>query len=274
MICNRIIVEIFYADNFGFVNYGTEYYISFFCFTLLGIVIIWYGKKCRTQGISDNIHLPFIVIYLLLQISKIFIRLYLNTFDVREDLPLYLCNLMPFFMLWSFAQKNEKVFKIFAFWILAGSFQSLITPTLEHSFPHYEYFRYWFVHSGITISVLYGFFVYKWKLTLRDGMISLIWLNIFAAFIYIVNTYLGSNYFYLNAKPPGTNLYTLLSDWPWYILQLEFVAVFLFSVVASPFYLMQSGMKFTTPAVAIISWVKNIKKIPPKTTVNQDNFNL
>lgn len=236
----------FYVDNYSFVNYGTEYFLSCIVFLTIGVMVIWYGLRCRNRGVQDRFHISFIFFYLLLQLSKSIIHWHLGVFDVREDLPLYLCNMMPFFMFWAFYRNNKKVFKIFAFWILAGSFQSIITPTLEHSYPHYEYFRYWFIHSGITISVLYGFIVYKWKLTFRDGWLSLLWLNIFAAVIYVINHFLGSNYFYLKQKPPGANLYSLLNDWPWYIFQLEFVAIILFAIVASPFYLLKN--KFHYPS--------------------------
>jgi hypothetical integral membrane protein (TIGR02206 family) len=236
-------MNAFLQDNYGFVNYGTEHFVSFILFLLIGILFIVYARKTHKKELADKLHLLFIVFYLIAQITKPLLKLYLGTFDKHDDLPLHLCNLMPAFLLWAFYQPNQRVFKIFSFWILAGSFQSLLTPTLENSFPHFEYFRYWLVHSGITISVFYGFFVKKWRLTIRDGWISLFWLNVFAFTIYFINTLIGSNYFYMNGKPPGTTFYSLLGDWPWYIVQLEFVAILLFGIIVLPFYVQERFTK-------------------------------
>ena len=40
---------------------------------------------------------------------------------------------------------------------------------------------------------------------------------------------------YLNAKPPGATIYSILGPWPWYILSLEGVIFILFSLLLIPF---------------------------------------
>ena len=60
---------------------------------------------------------------------------------------------------------------------------------------------------------------------------SAIAMNLTAAIIYPINWLLGSNYFFLNGKPPGTTLYTVLPEWPTYILCLEGILLFLFTLV-------------------------------------------
>ena len=45
-------------------------------------------------------------------------------------------------------------YEILFFLILAGTLQSLITPS-EYNFLNFTFFRYWFVHSGLVIFMLY-----------------------------------------------------------------------------------------------------------------------
>ncbi|MBK7633257.1 MAG: TIGR02206 family membrane protein [Saprospiraceae bacterium] len=120
--------------------------------------------------------------------------------------------------------------------MIAGCAQSIFTPTLTESLPHYEAVRYWVVHAVIILGALYGIFVYGYKPTIKDAIFSAIGMNILAAFLYPINVALGSNYMYLNGKPAGKTFYDLLGPWPDYILVLEFVIIIFFSLLLVPFY--------------------------------------
>ncbi|HPQ21169.1 MAG TPA: TIGR02206 family membrane protein, partial [Saprospiraceae bacterium] len=105
------------------------------------------------------------------------------------------------------------------------------TPTLTEYMPHYEAIRYWIVHSGLPLLAIYGYYIYGWQPTMKDALISGIALNILALIMYPINLLLGSNYVYLNGKPPGTTLYSYLGPWPYYIISLEFVWIIMFSLL-------------------------------------------
>ncbi len=111
---------------------------------------------------------------------------------------------------------------------MAGTLQALFTPTLTERLPHYEAIRYWVVHAGLPILALYGYYIENWHLSYKDALRSGLALNILALFIYPLNILMGSNYIYLNAKPPGTTLYSILGPWPYYILSLQLVWLVLF----------------------------------------------
>jgi hypothetical integral membrane protein (TIGR02206 family) len=71
--------------------------------------------------------------------------------------------------------------------------------------------------------------------TWKDALFSAIGLNLIALVIYFANLIFDSNYMYLNAKPPGVTIYSILGPWPWYILSLEGVIFILFSLLLIPF---------------------------------------
>ena len=72
------------------------------------------------------------------------------------------------------------------FLILAGTLQSLITPS-EYNFLNFTFFRYWFVHSGLVIIMLYATFVYKMRPTLKSVFKSFIGMQFYVIFMFIIN---------------------------------------------------------------------------------------
>jgi len=55
--------------------------------------------------------------------------------------------------------------------------------------------------------------------------------------IFVVNQIIGSNYLFVARKPPGPTLLDVLPDWPWYILAIEAIGLFVFLILYAPFAL-------------------------------------
>jgi len=223
-------------ENGTFTNYGIEHLI---CFTAT-IVFIWGIIYLGKNKWDENRQKLFITIICILgastQLFKVGYKSYTGIFDVTNDIPLHLCNIMTLVMPFIMWTKNKTAWGIVFFWIIAGCAHSIFTPTLKESLPHYEAVRYWLVHGVIILCALYGHFVYGFTLTLKDAVMSAIGLNLLAAVIFPINLYFGANYMYLNGKPAGKTFYDLLGEWPGYILTLEIVVIILFGAILLPFY--------------------------------------
>ncbi|HAQ39199.1 MAG TPA: TIGR02206 family membrane protein [Saprospirales bacterium] len=226
----------FLDDNFNFEIYSPEHIIGVISFAIFGILIIWIGKKNKSAASKRTILLYFTFAIFLSQIAKVVILLSLGRFDEKTDIPLQLCNVAPLILWFAYYFRSRALWGIIFMWIMAGTIQSNFTPTLEHSFPHFEWFRYWIIHVLVVIAVIYGFVVLDYRLKWKDIFISLFWLNIFALIVYPINLWLDANYLFLVEKPNGKTMFDLLGKWPYYILQLEFVAILLFSLLYLPFH--------------------------------------
>lgn len=230
-------LDAFLTDNGGFSNYSIEHGI---CFILIIYGIFLTISKGKNNWDSDKQRLYITIICslgALSQLFKVFYRLYAGVFDITADLPLHLCNLMTIVMPFIVWYKNRFFWSLTFFWIMAGCAQSIFTPTLTETLPHYEAVRYWLVHGVIILGALYGWLVYGYHVTIKDAFISMLGLNVLAAVMYPINVLLGANYMYLNAKPPGTTFYDLLGAWPHYIWMLEFVVLLFFGILLLPFHL-------------------------------------
>ena len=110
---------------------------------------------------------------------------------------------------------NCKIFltRYHFFLIIAGTLQSLITPS-DYNFLNFTFFRYWFVHSGLVLFMLYATFVYKMRPTIKSVFKSFIGMQFYMILMFLINYLLGSNYFYTNRKPDATTLLDVFGEWP------------------------------------------------------------
>ena len=164
-----------------------------------------------------------------------FIIFYTGTFRLEKDLPLQLCHYGSLFILPVMIWKNEKVFRILYFWVMAATLQAMVTPDLQADAPHYWFWRYWIVHAGPVFCFIYAAVVYRFRPLPISIWHSWLALNGVMAITAIINWLVGSNYAFLCRKPPVKSLFDVLGPWPWYLLVIEGLAFVLFALVYLPF---------------------------------------
>lgn len=118
---------------------------------------------------------------------------------------------------------------------MGGCIQALITPDLKGAFPYYLDIRYFVVHIGLVQSTLYAVLVYKFRPTWRSFGKAFLWANYYFVFVLGINYLLGTNFMYLNEKPPTPTMLDLFGEWPWYIIGGEFLCLMMFGIVMLPF---------------------------------------
>lgn len=229
-------LELFLKDNGGFTNYGIEHAICFSGCIVLIIYVLYKAKNYWNMSQQQFYIALICTAGASTQIFKVIYRYYAGVFDHTADIPLHLCNIMTLVMPFIMWFKWRKLWGITFFLIIAGCAQSIFTPTLTESMPHYEAIRYWLVHAVIILGALYGWYVYGYIPTVNDAIRSAVGINLLAALLYPINVMLGANYMYLNAKPPGATFYDLLGPWPEYILMLEFILILFFGMILIPFH--------------------------------------
>lgn len=227
--------DFFFEENVDFIPFSEQHLWIIIILILFGISIISWSKRQteRIQIITGNI---FAFSISLTVVFGSILNVYKPDFNYQEDLPLHLCSFLALIIpVLSFTRKYL-FYEIFLFLILAGTLQSLITPT-EHNYLNFPYFRYWFVHGGLVIFVFYTTIIYDMRPTLKSVFKSFLGLQIFTAFIIVINYILGSNYFYTNAKPNTSTLLDVFGEWPQYIFVVEIIVIPFFLLIYLPFYI-------------------------------------
>lgn len=233
----------FLINNNSFEANSWEHVISVLIFTVIGVAFILYGNRLKGEVAKRKLLLYFTFGIFLSQLAKVGILLSIGEFDPATDLPFHLCNVAPIILWTAYYLRSRVLWGVIFLWIMAGTLQANFTPTLHQAFPHFEWFRYWIIHVWLVIALLYGIINLGYRMKFMDIFRSLLWLNVFAAIIYPVNLALDANYLFLVEKPDGKTMIQLLSSWPYYILQLELVALLLFSIIYLPFYFSARGSK-------------------------------
>jgi hypothetical integral membrane protein (TIGR02206 family) len=224
-------LESFYTDSHLDVTHKPEHWVNVGIYFALGFLLLYLGRyKWNEEQRYKYIVWISVFIYGL-QIFKTCIRLYLGNFNHETDLPLHVCNILPLGMALVYGMRNRALFGILFFWVMCGTLQANFTPTLWDYFPHYESIRYWATHSLLPFIAIYGLVVIGFKINFRDVIISWLAMTVGAYLMYHVNNALGSNYWFVNAKPNAKTIYDLLGPWPTYMFQLFPVVLVLFTVM-------------------------------------------
>jgi hypothetical integral membrane protein (TIGR02206 family) len=227
--------DFFILENTDFIPFTLQHLVVvLFCF-LFGILLVKFSQKQskKNQNLIGNLFAFSISITV---IFGTFLNVLKGNFNYQENLPLHLCSFLALLIPILSYTRKLLYFEVFFFLILAGTVQSLITPS-EYNYLNYPFFRYWYVHAGLVIFMMYAVFVYKMKPTLKSVGKSFLGMQLYMVFMFLINYLLGSNYFYTNRKPNATTLLDVFGDWPQYIFVVEIIVIPFFLLIYLPFYL-------------------------------------
>ena len=66
---------------------------------------------------------------------------------------------------------------------------------------------------------------------------SFLGMQVYMVLMFVLNYFLGSNYFYTNRKPDAATLLDLFGDWPQYVFVVELIVIPLFLLIYLPFFI-------------------------------------
>ncbi len=226
----------FFKQNYDFQVQSLEHVLSSVGFVIFFTLLLLLGRKLYPKKQERNI-LYFACFLVFIAHPQMLVGRWLtDTFDHTKHIPLHLCNIMGFLLPIALILKNRKLWSVMYYWIMLGTIQSLVTPTLQESFPHYEYWRYFIIHAGLVILALYPIFVYRWRLSFSEGLFAAFMMNMIVIPVYFIDLWIGANYMFMLGPPDGDTIYNLLGDWPKYFLHLEWFTLVGFGLLTLPFY--------------------------------------
>ena len=150
-------------------------------------------------------------------------------------MPLHLCGmsiLLTAIVLWF---RSDKVFQVAYYWVTAGATMSLLTPDLQFGFPSFAFWSFFLGHGLPVLGIAVAVFV----LDMRPQARSILWALAGTWMMGLVaapfNLAFDTNYLFLRQKPFGATPFDYFGPWPWYLLVVNFVGLFLFALCYLPF---------------------------------------
>ena len=211
---------------------------------LFSIFLFRFSKRYLNKQEQETVLHSLAIFISLTVISFHTYKISQGGYSLQTDLPLYLCSLLGLIIPVFTYYKRRWMYEILLFWIIAGTTQAVATPDIPMGFPSFEFFRYWIVHLGLVVVILYATLVLNYKPTLKSVFKSILGLQVYLILMVIVNYVLDANYFYLNRKPESASILDYLGEWPLYIIVAQLILVPYFLLIYLPFYF--SGKKVTT----------------------------
>lgn len=227
--------DVLLAPNNDFQTFGLQHGLTLVFSAIVGILLIRLGRR-SDQATKDRIGRIIGLSIICAMFLWIGIRLVQGTFDHRIDLPLALCRVMGLLAPVLAYTKSYRLFEVLYFWILAGTLQALITPDLDPGFPHLKCMKFWVVHSGLVILILYFVMVQGYRPTWKSMWRAFGWLQVAFLLTIVLNYLLDANYNFLNSKPESASVLDHLGAWPYYILFVQLLIIPLFALVYLPIH--------------------------------------
>ncbi|OWY25903.1 TIGR02206 family membrane protein [Sphingobacteriales bacterium UPWRP_1] len=239
--------EYVIKENHAFTMWSAEHVLALLFFALLGYIIIRRAASAQMAGYKNRLFMGMGWVISGTVIGWSLIKISLGNFSINQDLPLPLCNFLALVLPVFTITRSLFLFELFYFWVLSGTLQAIITPDLQDSFPHYHFIKYWVVHLGLVIVVVYAAVVYQMRPSSKSILKAFLWLQPYVLFCMAVNYLLHANYLYLNAKPPVASLLDFMGPWPVYIFVAQLIAMPLFLLAYLPFWLYKRKLRAAAP---------------------------
>lgn len=174
---------------------------------------------------------------MLSEVSLIWWTVSIGMWDIRYNLPLNLCTVSLYLAAAMLVTKSYTLFEIVYFFGIGGALQAMITPDLFYTFPHFRFLHFFTAHIAIILAVLYMIAFYKYEVTFRSFIKSLVVLHVLALIVFFINQMTGANYMFLARKPSGPSILDWFGPYPWYILALEAITFITFFILYLPFFI-------------------------------------
>jgi len=220
-----------------FSAYGPSHLVVLAIFVVGAALLVWAGRRQTEQQAKL---LSRVLAVLLIATFAVALAYKLARPHLDTSVPLQLCDvaeLVAAYALWS---QRHWAFVLTYYWGLVLSSQALLTPdvgTAEEGapdFPHHLFITFFVLHVLVVWSAIYLTWGRRASLRWRDWRFAVIVTLAWFAVTFTFNTIAGTNYGYLNGKPPTASILDALGPWPFYLLVEVTIVVAVWALMTWP----------------------------------------
>ncbi len=214
------VIELVSAER-EFSAYGPSHLVVLVVFAVGAALLIWIGRR---QTESQARFLGRVLAALLLAAFIVALVYKLVRPDIETSIPLQLCDVAELAAVYALWTQRQWAFALTYYWGLVLSSQALITPDIgtpregAPDFPHHLFLTFFTLHVLVVWSAIYLTWGRGMRPRWRDYRFVVVVTLVWAAFTFTFNAITGTNYGYLNRKPPTASILDVLGPWPLYLL--------------------------------------------------------
>jgi len=231
-------MDIYFSPDYpgpAFVLFDAGHLSALAVIALIGLSFFHFGKTWD-ENARRNVRWLLAGTLVVAELSWQGWSLYHGTWTVQNNLPFHLCSIFIWLSVFMLLKRNYPIYEMAYFLGIGGALQALLTPDAGiYGLPHFRAFQTLIAHGAIFLSPIYMTAVEGFRPTLASFKRVILWTNIYMVLVFGINMVLGSNYLFIAHKPEFPSLIDLLAPWPWYIIQLEVIALTIVSLLYIPF---------------------------------------
>jgi hypothetical integral membrane protein (TIGR02206 family) len=233
-----------------FHAYGTSHQVVIVVLLVGAVLLVRFGRSHAGQAGADRLGKALALAILLFMVPLQVLYLTPAYWSLQRTLPLNLCDLAWMVAAYALWTHRRWAVALTYYWGLTLSTQAVITPDLAKDFPDPGFLLFWGMHLLIVWSAVYV----AWGLRLtpdwRSYRTAVGLTAAWAVTAFAFNEVAGTNYGFLNAKPPTASILDLLGPWPWYVLAEVVIVCVVWALVTWPWVALARRRPTPTPAAA------------------------
>jgi hypothetical integral membrane protein (TIGR02206 family) len=229
-------MELFSAQR-EFSAYGPSHVVVLVVFAIGAVLLVWIGRR-HTESQARLLGRVLAVLIVAAFITALVYKLIRP--DIETSIPLQLCDLAELVAAYALWSQRHWAFGLTYYWCLVLSSQALITPDVgtpdegAPDFPHHLFVTFFTLHVLVVWAAIYLTWGRGMRPTWRSYRFTIIATVAWAAFTFTFNVIAGTNYGYLNRKPPTASLLDVLGPWPVYLLTEITIVLIVWALMTWP----------------------------------------
>ena len=238
MVCDETgeFMELLAAQR-EFSAYGPSHLVVLGIFVIGAAFLVWVGRRL-TESQARLLGRVLALLLLAVFVAGLIYKLIRPALDT--SVPLQLCDVAELTAAYALWSQRHWAFALGYYWGLVLSSQALITPDIgtpeegAPDFPHHLFVTFFALHVLVVWSAIYLTWGRGMRPRWRDYRLAVIATLAWAAFTFTFNVIAGTNYGYLNAKPPTASVLDALGPWPVYVLAETTIVIIVWALMTWP----------------------------------------
>ncbi|OBF29319.1 hypothetical protein A5724_25495 [Mycobacterium sp. ACS1612] len=210
-----------YSAQREFTAYGPSHLVVLTVFVVGAVLLVWIGRR-QTQSQARLLSRALAALLVTAFVVALVYKLIRP--DIQTSVPLQLCDVAELTAAYALWSQRHWAFALAYYWGLVLSSQALLTPDVgtpeegAPDFPHHLFLTFFTLHVLVVWAAIYLTWGQRNRPSWRDYRFAVIVTLGWAAFTFVFNVIAGTNYGYLNSKPPTASVLDVLGPWPIYLL--------------------------------------------------------
>lgn len=220
-----------------FTAYGPSHLAVLVVFVVGAVLLVWAGRrqtKEQARLLGRILAVAIVVAFIVAMVYKL-IRP-----DIQTSIPLQLCDIAELTAAYALWSQRHWAFVLAYYWGLVLSSQALVTPDIgtpdegAPDFPSHLFLTFFILHVLVVWAAIYLTWGQGNRPTWRDYRFAIAVTLAWAAFTITFNAITGTNYGYLNRKPPTASVLDALGPWPIYLLAEIAIVIAVWALMTWP----------------------------------------